>query len=54
MYEQIQTQSCELHDSPFRLDDVGVIEREVEWKESRSFVLRLHRKLVECNLKWKD
>jgi len=54
VYEQIAVQFCELHDTPGRMNAVGVIEREVEWKESRSFFFwRLRRKLAEFDLRRK-
>ena len=47
VYEQIDVQFCEIHDTPGRMDAVGVIERQIEWKESRSFFSwRLRRKLA--------
>ena len=52
VYEQIAVQFCELHDTPGRMDAVGVIEKEVEWTESRSFFFwRLRRKLAEFDLR---
>lgn len=54
VYEQIAVQFCELHDTPGRMDAVGVIERQVAWKESRSFFFwRLRRKLAEFDLRKK-
>jgi len=54
VYEQIAVQFCELHDTPGRMDAVGVIEREIEWSESRSFFFwRLRRKLAEFDLRRK-
>jgi len=54
VYEQIAVQFCELHDTPGRMDSVGVIEREIEWRESRSFFFwRLRRKLAEFDLRRK-
>merc|ERR1712038_1064874 len=54
VYEQIAVQFCELHDTPGRTNAVGVIEKEVEWKESRSFFFwRLRRKLAEFDLRRK-
>jgi acetyl-CoA carboxylase/biotin carboxylase 1 len=52
VYEQISVQFCELHDTPGRMKAVGVIEREVEWREARSFFYwRLRRKLAEFDLR---
>lgn len=52
VYEQISVQFCELHDTPGRMRAVGVIEREVEWREARSFFYwRLRRKLAEFDLR---
>lgn len=54
VYEQIAVQFCELHDTPGRMKAVGVIEREVEWADARSFfLLRLRRKLAEFDLRKK-
>jgi acetyl-CoA carboxylase/biotin carboxylase 1 len=54
VYEQIAVQFCELHDTPGRMKAVGVIEREVEWEDARSFfLLRLRRKLAEFDLRKK-
>jgi len=54
VYEQIAVQFCELHDTPGRMNAVGVIEREVEWTDSRSFFFwRLRRKLAEFDLRRK-
>lgn len=54
VYEQISVQFCELHDTPGRMHAVGVIEREVEWEQSRSyFYWRLRRKLAEFDLRKK-
>ena len=52
VYEQIAVQFCELHDTPGRMKAVGVIERDVEWREARSFFYwRLRRKLAEFDLR---
>lgn len=52
VYEQISVQFCELHDTPGRMKAVGVIEREVEWSQARSFFYwRLRRKLAEFDLR---
>jgi acetyl-CoA carboxylase/biotin carboxylase 1 len=52
VYEQISVQFCELHDTPGRMKSVGVIEKEVEWKNARSFFYwRLRRKLAEFDLR---
>lgn len=54
VYEQISVQFCELHDTPGRMEAVGVIERAVDWKEARSyFYWRLRRKLAEFDLRKK-
>lgn len=54
VYEQIAVQFCELHDTPGRMKAVGVVERVVEWSESRSyFYWRLRRKLAEFDLRKK-
>jgi len=54
VYEQIAVQFCDLHDTPGRMKAVGVIEKEVVWKESRSFFYwRLRRKLAEFDLRKK-
>merc|ERR1712176_1593483 len=54
VYEQVAVQFCELHDTPGRMEAVGVIERAVEWKEARSyFYWRLRRKLAEFDLRKK-
>lgn len=54
VYEQISVQFCELHDTPGRMEAVGVIERQVEWREARSFFYwRLRRKLAEFDLRKK-
>ena len=52
VYEQIAVKFCELHDTPGRMKAVGVIQREVEWSESRAvFYWRLRRKLAEFDLR---
>ena len=54
VYAQIAVQFCGLHDTPGRMKAVGVIEKEVEWKESRVFFYwRLRRKLAEFDLRKK-
>mmetsp|Transcript_9114 Transcript_9114/g.22318 ORF Transcript_9114/g.22318 Transcript_9114/m.22318 type:complete len:2359 (-) Transcript_9114:209-7285(-) len=54
VYEQISVQFCELHDTPVRMEAVGVIRQQVEWKYSRSFFYwRLRRKLAEFDLRKK-
>mmetsp|Transcript_9862 Transcript_9862/g.13939 ORF Transcript_9862/g.13939 Transcript_9862/m.13939 type:complete len:2377 (-) Transcript_9862:101-7231(-) len=54
VYEQISVQFCELHDTPGRMEAVGVIEKQVEWKQARSFFYwRLRRKLAEFDLRKK-
>lgn len=54
VYEQIAVQFCDLHDTPGRMKAVGVIEKEVEWNESRTyFFWRLRRKLAEFDLRKK-
>ena len=52
VYEQIAVHFCELHDTPGRMKAVGVIEKEVDWVQSRSyFYWRLRRKLAEFDLR---
>lgn len=52
VYEQIAVQFCELHDTPGRMKAVGVIHKDVEWAEARSFFYwRLRRKLAEFDLR---
>jgi acetyl-CoA carboxylase/biotin carboxylase 1 len=54
VYEQISVQFCELHDTPGRMQAVGVIRKQVEWRSSRSFFYwRLRRKLAEFDLRKK-
>jgi acetyl-CoA carboxylase / biotin carboxylase 1 len=54
VYEQISVQFCELHDTPGRMEAVGVIRKQVEWKSSRTFFYwRLRRKLAEFDLRKK-
>jgi len=54
VYEQIAVRFCDLHDTPGRMKAVGVIEKEVEWSESRPFFFwRLRRKLAEFDLRKK-
>ena len=54
VYEQISVQFCELHDTPGRMEAVGVIRQQVEWKTARSFFYwRLRRKLAEFDLRKK-
>lgn len=54
VYEQISVQFCELHDTPGRMQAVGVIRRQVEWTQARSFFYwRLRRKLAEFDLRKK-
>jgi len=54
VYEQIAVQFCELHDTPGRMKAVGVVERVVEWSQSRAFFYwRLRRKLAEFDLRKK-
>lgn len=54
VYEQISVQFCELHDTPGRMEAVGVIEKQVEWRQARSFFYwRLRRKLAEFDLRKK-
>eukprot|EP00536_Pseudo-nitzschia_multiseries_P005377 jgi/Psemu1/318630/estExt_fgenesh1_pm.C_1000011 len=54
VYEQISVQFCELHDTPVRMEAVGVIRQQVEWSTSRSFFYwRLRRKLAEFDLRKK-
>lgn len=52
VYEQISVLFCDLHDRTGRMKAVGVIQREVEWEEARSFFYwRLRRKLAEFDLR---
>jgi len=52
VYAQIAVQFCELHDTPGRMKSVGVIQKEVEWEQARSFFYwRLRRKLAEFDLR---
>mmetsp|Transcript_36751 Transcript_36751/g.88962 ORF Transcript_36751/g.88962 Transcript_36751/m.88962 type:complete len:2357 (+) Transcript_36751:324-7394(+) len=54
VYEQISVQFCELHDTPGRMEAVGVIRKQVEWRSSRAFFYwRLRRKLAEFDLRKK-
>merc|ERR1712157_99854 len=54
VYEQVAVQFCELHDTPGRMQAVGVIKRAVEWKNARVyFYWRLRRKLAEFDLRKK-
>ena len=54
VYEQISVQFCELHDTPGRMQAVGVIRKQVEWSTSRTFFYwRLRRKLAEFDLRKK-
>mmetsp|Transcript_14027 Transcript_14027/g.20077 ORF Transcript_14027/g.20077 Transcript_14027/m.20077 type:complete len:2365 (+) Transcript_14027:253-7347(+) len=54
VYEQIAVQFCDLHDTPGRMKAVGVIEREVEWTDARTFFFwRLRRKLAEFDVRRK-
>jgi len=54
VYAQIAVQFCDLHDTPGRMKAVGVIEKEIEWKDARSFFFwRLRRKLAEFDLRRK-
>jgi acetyl-CoA carboxylase/biotin carboxylase 1 len=54
VYEQISVQFCELHDTPGRMEAVGVIRQQVDWSTSRSFFYwRLRRKLAEFDLRKK-
>ncbi len=54
VYEQISVQFCELHDTPGRMQAVGVIRKQVEWRTSRAFFYwRLRRKLAEFDLRKK-
>jgi acetyl-CoA carboxylase / biotin carboxylase 1 len=54
VYEQISVQFCELHDTPGRMEAVGVIRKQVEWRSSRTFFYwRLRRKLAEFDLRKK-
>ena len=52
VYEQISVQFCELHDTPGRMQAVGVIRQQVDWTSSRTFFYwRLRRKLAEFDLR---
>lgn len=54
VYEQISVQFCELHDTPGRMQAVGVIRSQVNWRTSRTFFYwRLRRKLAEFDLRKK-
>jgi len=54
VYTQISVQFCELHDTPGRMKAVGVITRDIEWEDSRTFFFwRLRRKLAEFDLRKK-
>ena len=54
VYEQVAIQFCELHDTPGRMQAVGVIEKAVEWRDARSyFFWRLRRKLAEFDFRKK-
>ncbi|CAJ1954778.1 unnamed protein product [Cylindrotheca closterium] len=54
VYEQISVQFCELHDTPGRMEAVGVIRQQVDWETSRGFFYwRLRRKLAEFDLRKK-
>lgn len=54
VYEQIAVHFCDLHDTPGRMAAVGVIKKEIDWKESRKvFFWRLRRKLAEFDLRKK-
>jgi hypothetical protein len=51
VYEQLAVQFADLHDTPGRMEAVGVIRRHVPWAESRSFFYwRLRRRLAECDM----
>lgn len=51
VYEQLAVQFADLHDTPGRMEAVGVIRRQVQWAESRSyFYWRLRRRLAECDM----
>lgn len=52
VYEQIAVHFCDLQDTPGRMKAVGVIHKEVDWQEARSyFYWRLRRKLAEFDLR---
>lgn len=52
VYGQIAVQFCDLHDTPGRMKAMGVIEKQVEWSEARSFFYwRLRRKLSEFEIR---
>jgi len=51
VYHQVAVQFAELHDTPVRMKEKGVIREVVEWKEARRFFYwRLRRKLIETQL----
>jgi len=50
MYRQIATYFADLHDTPVRMHEKGVIQDVVPWKKSRSyFYWRLRRRLAEMD-----
>jgi acetyl-CoA carboxylase/biotin carboxylase 1 len=51
VYQQVAVHFADLHDTPGRMKRKGVIRRQVQWSESRSFFYwRLRRKLLEFEL----
>ena len=51
VYHQIAVQFAELHDTPTRMKEKGVLTGVVPWRESRRFFYwRLRRRLLECQL----
>lgn len=51
VYHQVAVQFAELHDTPVRMKEKGVISDIVPWKEARRFFYwKLRRRLLECRL----
>jgi acetyl-CoA carboxylase/biotin carboxylase 1 len=51
VYQQVAVHFADLHDTPGRMQRKGVIRRQVNWSESRSFFIwRLRRRLVEFDI----
>lgn len=51
MYHQVAVNFADLHDTPVRMKDKGVIRDIVEWEEARKFLYwRLRRRLLENQL----
>ncbi|KAL5009691.1 hypothetical protein ScPMuIL_011996 [Solemya velum] len=54
IYHQVAIHFADLHDTPGRMEDKGVISAVVQWKRSREyFYWRLRRRLLELELKTK-